>query len=305
MISTRVPTGHTRGRTDAKEITIMADPELVDFLQNDLLRLRTKAARALADIDREVLLWSELNDMIDGLAWATVDKRLASDWPFPDQTRDRARELEERFRAILAAKGKEIQKRLATAQNELAVADHAYRHGRHPGYAVARAVEARAGKPYADHERRLAFHEAGHAVICHAAGVPEMIGEVSIEPRNHPTEAPQAYHQPARFRHDDNRPRRLRAAVASSFGGWIAECFACGMQYLVGTTPDYRNAYYAARVLQGMVVDHEEDPDFLRPHFERALELAKKHWAKVERLAAELLERRLMSGDEVRKLLAE
>ena len=151
-------------------------------------------------------------------------------------------------------------------------------------------------------KRLTAFHEAGHAVMAQLCG--RQVTEVEIlGDREHtgmvhslvfppdPTDgaAPEA--------ENDDVERQLKIILA----GTVAEAMVSGRQGWDETSEDLATA-----VRLGMrLVDDCEDVlpllEDIRVDLDRDL---RAHWQAVELLAVELIDRKALTGSEVRKLLA-
>ena len=146
-----------------------------------------------------------------------------------------------------------------------------------------------------DAERLTAFHEAGHAVMAELCG--RLLTEVEIVgDREHAGSVQSRAFNPSPEAEAEDVERHLKIILA----GTVAEAMVSGRQGWDETSEDLD-----AAVRLGMrLVDDCEDVlpllESLGAQVERDLHA---HWQAVEMLAAELLDRKTLTGSEVRKLL--
>ena len=155
--------------------------------------------------------------------------------------------------------------------------------------------------PSTEAERLTAFHEAGHAVMAQLCG--RQVTEVEIVGDREHTGSVQSLAFPpdpadgaAPEAETEEVARHLKCILA----GIIAEKMFSGREGWDETSEDLDGAVRLAMRL----VDDCEDVlpllEELRIDVERDLQA---HWSAVERLAVELLDRKALTGSEVRKLL--
>ena len=148
---------------------------------------------------------------------------------------------------------------------------------------------------FSDAERLTAFHEAGHAVIAELCG--RLLTEVEIVgDREHTGSVQSLAFPPNREAEAEDIERHLKIILA----GTVAEAMVAGRQGWDETSEDVD-----AAVRLGMrLVDDCEDVlpllEDIGADVERDLQ---SHWPAVEMLAAELLDRKTLTGSEVRNLL--
>jgi ATP-dependent Zn protease len=151
-------------------------------------------------------------------------------------------------------------------------------------------------------ERLTAFHEAGHAVMAELCG--RLLTEVEIVGDREHTGSVQSLAFPpdpadgARSEEEtEDVERRLKIILA----GIVAEAMLSGREDWDETSEDLDSA---VRLAMRLVDDCEDVLPLLfdiRVDVERDLHA---HWPAVELLAKELIDRKTMTGSEVRKLLA-
>ena len=145
-------------------------------------------------------------------------------------------------------------------------------------------------------ERLTAFHEAGHAVMAELCG--RLLTEVEIlGDRDHTGSVQSLALHPKPDAEAEDIERHLRIVLA----GTIAEMVVTGRESWDETSEDLDAA---VRLAMQLVDDCEDVLPLLgdlRVGVERDL---RQHWPAVEMLAGELLDRKTLTGSEVRKLLA-
>ena len=119
--------------------------------------------------------------------------------------------------------------------------------------------------------RAVAFHEAGHAVVCAALG--GVVRSVEIAPRPHA--------------HCFHRNRADKATVA--LAGHLAEARS-DPRATWGAGADFKLAWDAAEL------GNRPPLDQLQVYLDRAQALLDRHWLQVEVLAAALVQRKQLSG---------
>ncbi len=153
-----------------------------------------------------------------------------------------------------------------------------------------------------ERERLTAYHEAGHALMAHLCG--QHVTRVEIEGDDEHAGTCSAL----RFPPEIDEPgatgtptAALEARLLCLLAGMAAEAAAGGRQEW-----DERSAELdrAVRLAIQVVGDCERVIPYLHEAREHATELLRSRWPAVEALAAELLGRRAMAGDEVRAVLA-
>ncbi len=152
------------------------------------------------------------------------------------------------------------------------------------------------------HLRLTAYHEAGHAVIAQLCGQQitevEIVGDDdhlgTVRSLRFPEEPP-----PETDPHLPTAPieRRLLCTAA----GMVAESMVSGRDEWDEGCEDLDAA---VRLAMRVVDDCDRVIPFLDIVREHTEELLRRNWKAVETLAGALLERRRMSGEEVRKLLS-
>jgi hypothetical protein len=100
---------------------------------------------------------------------------------------------------------------------------------------------------------------------------------------------------------DDDTPELIERDVITSLAGMIAERRFRGRYNHVGAADDLRQAVSMADYLSG---DPRDTERYLNRAWERAEALLAEHWPAVETLAAALLERQTLTGDEAREIIA-
>ena len=153
----------------------------------------------------------------------------------------------------------------------------------------------RSGPP-ADGERLTAFHEAGHAIMAELCG--RLLTEVEIVgDREHTGSVQSLAFPPDPEAEAEDVERHLKIILA----GTVAEAMVSGRQGWDETSEDLDSA---VRLGMRLVDDCEDVLPLLEDigaDVERDL---RGHWSAVEMLAAELLDRKALTGSEVRRLLA-
>jgi ATP-dependent Zn protease len=147
-----------------------------------------------------------------------------------------------------------------------------------------------------------AFHEAGHAVMAELCGQHvtevEIVGDDehagSVRSLRFTEERP-SEHDPAIPTAPDER--RLLCTAA----GMVAEALVSGRD---GWDERCEDLDAAVRLAMRVVDDCENVVPFLEIVREHTEELLRRNWPAVEALADALIERRRMTGEEVRRLLS-
>lgn len=155
--------------------------------------------------------------------------------------------------------------------------------------------------------QRAAYHEAGHAVASYL--VHRRLAYVSIVPN--PTDHTLGhceYRNLATFKADAPLTCRFRTQIEKLItvllAGAMAERLRTGRIYRKGSEDDMAQAYDAAMCLFD---DHKEARAFvnwLREHTENLIGYG-PHWAAVETLAKELMERRFIGERLARRIIRE
>lgn len=157
-------------------------------------------------------------------------------------------------------------------------------------------------EPICDPLRLTAYHEAGHAVMAQLCG--QRITEVEIVGDEDHTGSVQSqrFADEHGSNHDPSIPtapteRRLLCTAA----GMVAENLVSGRGQWDESCEDLDTAVHLAMKVVG-------DCDRVIPYLEIVLEhtedLLRRNWTAVEALADSLVERRRMTGEAVRRLLA-
>jgi ATP-dependent Zn protease len=154
----------------------------------------------------------------------------------------------------------------------------------------------------ADPVRLTAYHEAGHAVIAQLCG--QQITEVEIIGDDDHLGSVRSlrFPEPLTPEHDPNMPtapveRRLLCTAA----GMVAEAMVSARE---GWDESCEDLDAAVRLAMKVVDDCDRVVPFLEIVRDHTEELLRRNWVAVETLAEALIERRRMSGEEVRRLLA-
>ena len=151
--------------------------------------------------------------------------------------------------------------------------------------------------PPTEAERLTAFHEAGHAVMAELCG--RLLTEVEIVgDREHTGSVQSLSFTPDPEAEAEDIERHLKIILA----GTVAEAMVSGRQGWDETSEDLDAA---VRLGMRLVDDCEDVLPLLAgtgADVERDL---RRNWSAVEMLVAELLDRKAMTGSEVRKLLAD
>lgn len=136
----------------------------------------------------------------------------------------------------------------------------------------------------------LAIHEAGHAVAAYAVGM--VVDRVYLDESEGRVKV--------RFLPGDDRNPEIRRLIVFA-AGLVAEALA-----------GYDPPYALSRVDLGEIccyarrlVGEEDSPILVRHVTDCTVDLLRRHWDSVERVAEELLERESLGADEVLALLAE
>ncbi|MDH3816433.1 MAG: hypothetical protein OEV48_18210 [Acidobacteriota bacterium] len=154
---------------------------------------------------------------------------------------------------------------------------------------------------FTDAERLTAFHEAGHAVMAQLCGrqVTEveivgdrehtgMVHSLAFPPDPEDGATPEA--------ENDDVERQLKIILA----GTVAEAMVSGRQGWDETSEDLDAA---VRLGMRLVDDCEDVLPLLKDIGADVEQELGRHWAAVEMLAVELLDRKALTGSEVRRLL--
>ena len=154
--------------------------------------------------------------------------------------------------------------------------------------------------PPTDAERRTAFHEAGHAVMAELSG--RQVTEVEIVGDGEHTGMVHSltFLPDGTAPHAETEDVELQLKVI--LAGTVAETMVSGRKGWDETSEDLNSA---VRLGMRLVDDCEDVLPLLEDigaDVERDL---RGHWLAVEVLAAELLDRKTLTGSEVRKLLAD
>jgi ATP-dependent Zn protease len=152
-----------------------------------------------------------------------------------------------------------------------------------------------------EHLKLTAFHEAGHAVMAHLCG--QQITEVEIVGDDEHAGSVRSlrFTEERGGDHDPALPtapieRRLLCTVA----GMVAETMVSGDDSWDEGCEDLDEA---VRLAMQVVDDCEKVIPFLELAREHTETLLRRHWTTVTLLAGELIRRRRMSGEEVRRVI--
>jgi len=153
-----------------------------------------------------------------------------------------------------------------------------------------------------DHLRLTAYHEAGHAVMAELCG--QHVTEVEIVGDAEHTGSVQSlrFAEEHASEHDPGIPtapieRRLLCTAA----GMVAESMVSGRR---GWDDGSEDLDAAVRLAMQVVGDCERVIPYLEIVRDHAENLMRMNWSAVQALAGALMDRRRMSGEEVRRLLA-
>ena len=149
--------------------------------------------------------------------------------------------------------------------------------------------------PSADAERLTAFHEAGHAVMAELCG--RLLTEVEIVgDREHTGSVQSLAFLPNPDAEAEDIERHLKIVLA----GTVAETIISGRQGWDETSEDLDAA---VRLGMRLVDDCEDVLPLLQDIGADVKQDLDRHWPAVEMLATELLDRKTLTGSEVRNLL--
>jgi hypothetical protein len=155
--------------------------------------------------------------------------------------------------------------------------------------------------PVTEAERLTAFHEAGHAVMAQLCG--RQITEVEIVGDREHTGSVQSLAfppDPADGARSEEEAEDVERQLKIILAGTVAEAMVSGRQGWDETSEDLDAA---VRLGMRLVEDCEDVLPLLSDigaDVERDL---RRHWSAVEMLVAELLDRKALTGSEVRRLL--
>jgi ATP-dependent Zn protease len=149
--------------------------------------------------------------------------------------------------------------------------------------------------PARDADRLTAFHEAGHAVMAELCG--RFLTEVEIVgDREHTGSVQSLAFPPNREAETEDIERHLKIIL----GGTVAEATVSGRQGWDETSEDLDAA---VRLGMRLVDDCEDVLPLLQDIGADVKQDLDRHWPAVEMLATELLDRKTLTGSEVRNLL--
>jgi ATP-dependent Zn protease len=148
-----------------------------------------------------------------------------------------------------------------------------------------------------DPERLTAVHEAAHAVMAELCG--RLLTEVEIiGDREHAGSVQSRAFNPSPDAETEDIERHLKIILA----GIVAEAMVSGRDGWDETSEDLDAA---VRLAMRLVDDCEDVLPLLEDIGSDVKIDLERHWSAVEMLAAELLDRKTLTGSEVRKLLAD
>jgi hypothetical protein len=150
-------------------------------------------------------------------------------------------------------------------------------------------------------ERLTAYHEAGHAVMAHLCGQQitevEIVGDAdragSVHSLSFPTD-PAESDDPGAER--EAIEKRLKCILA----GTVAESMTSGRH---GWDEACEDLDLAVRLAMPLVDDCEDVLPFLEELRARIEDDLRAHWPVIETLVSELLDRKSLSGVDVRKII--
>lgn len=144
-------------------------------------------------------------------------------------------------------------------------------------------------------ERLTAFHEAGHALMAELCG--QLLTEVEIiGDREHTGSVQSLAFPPNREAETEDIERHLKIILA----GTVAEAMVSGRKGWDETSEDLDAA---VRLGMRLVDDCEDVLPLLKDIGAGVERVLNRHWPAVEVLAAELLDRKTLTGSDVRNLL--
>ena len=148
---------------------------------------------------------------------------------------------------------------------------------------------------FSDADRLTAFHEAGHAVMAELCG--RLLTEVEIVgDREHTGSVQPLAFLPNPDAEAEDIERHLKIVLA----GTVAETIISGRQGWDETSEDLDAA---VRLGMRLVDDCEDVLPLLQDIGADVKQDLDRHWPAVEMLATELLDRKTLTGSEVRNLL--
>ena len=149
-------------------------------------------------------------------------------------------------------------------------------------------------------DQRVAYHEAGHAVVTFYERYAVKLRSVTIESKGASAGLTRSHRAPARFT-DERLPdlRHIVAEVVTCYAGMEAERQLTGRYDHVGATSDRESALNLA----ALVTAHTES--FLKWLLEVARGQVEFRWYAIEAVAAELVNRRKLSAKEVKQIILE
>jgi len=148
---------------------------------------------------------------------------------------------------------------------------------------------------FSDADRLTAFHEAGHAVMAELCG--RLLTEVEIVgDREHTGSVQSLAFLPNPDAEAEDIERHLKIVLA----GTVAETIISGRQGWDETSEDLDAA---VRLGMRLVDDCEDVLPLLQDIGADVKQDLDRHWPAVEMLATELLDRKTLTGSEVRNLL--
>ena len=150
-------------------------------------------------------------------------------------------------------------------------------------------------------ERLTAYHEAGHALMAHLCG--QQITEVEIVGDDDHAGSVQSLSFPV-DPHDEGETRTQRGAMKRRLkcvlAGTVAEAIVTGRS---GWDESCEDLDIAVRLAMPLVDDCEDVVPFLEDLGSQIKDDLRAHWDTIEVLVRELLERKSLTGGEVRRII--
>jgi ATP-dependent Zn protease len=157
------------------------------------------------------------------------------------------------------------------------------------------------GSPWSEAELLTAFHEAGHAVMAELCG--QHITKVEIEGDEDHTGSFESLRfppDPSEADSPEAAASTVEARLKCVLAGTVAEAMVSGRDQWDESSEDIE---LAVRLAMQLVDDCEDVLPLLSDIRDELTGELQRNWDAVEALAAELLNRKSLTGAEVRKLL--